>query len=151
MDFIGFWKFHSIGTIDENDRLVYLSAEEYINSDMPYIDTSDPEAVEDEMKERKGVVGAKLKFTEDGKFYTLMPLPEGVSQAEVDEAVKGGLIKLMDGMMCDDAKAWELRDGELWFDTGIEGEVFGEKTDGFAKAMDNEGYISFMTTRFVKE
>lgn len=152
MDFIGYWKFHSIGTFDDNNVLVYLSAEEYLNSDMPYIDTSDEEAVADEMKERKMCIGSKIKITEDGKVYMLAPLPEGVTDEQVDEAVKGGLINLMDGMICgDQANTWELRDGEFWCDMGIEGEIMGEKVDSFIKPIDNDGFFNLMNMRFVKE
>ena len=151
MNFIGFWKFHSMGTYTD-DGLVYLSADEYINSDMSYIDTSDEEAVADEMKERRMTVGTRLKICEDGKAYMLAPVPEGVSDEEVAEAVKEGRVTLMDGMIvAEEGKAWELRDGELWYNTGIEGEVLGEKTDGFIKPIDDEGYFNFLNVRFVKE
>ena len=46
--------------------------------------------------------------------------------------------------------AWEERNGELWYDTGIDGEVFGEKADTWVKAIDEDGYFIFATTRFVK-
>lgn len=38
MNYIGKWRFHSIGVINESGELIYLSAEEYLNSPMPYID-----------------------------------------------------------------------------------------------------------------
>ena len=41
MDFIGKWKFHSIGVFSDNDELVYLTAEEYLASPMFYIDETD--------------------------------------------------------------------------------------------------------------
>ena len=87
---------------------------------------------------------------EDGKLYLLMPLPEGISREEVDKAVSAGVITLLDGMMADRPMAWEERNGELWYDTGIEGEVFGEKADSWVKAIDKDGYFTFATTRFVK-
>ena len=43
MDYIGKWKFHSIMTYDENNIPVFLNAEEYLNSPMPYIDENDKE------------------------------------------------------------------------------------------------------------
>ena len=80
----------------------------------------------------------------------LLGQPEGVPQEEVDKAVAAGVITLLDGMMTDEPKAWEDRGGELWYDTGIEGEVFGEKADSWAKAIDENGYFNFATVRFVK-
>ena len=49
MNYIGKWRFHSIGVINESGELIYLSAEEYLNSPMPYIDETDEEAVADEL------------------------------------------------------------------------------------------------------
>lgn len=145
MNYIGKWVFHSIATMNDNDEFVYLNAEEYINSPMPYVDENDPEAVADEMKERNQMVGGQIKVCEDGKLYMLMPLPEGVSQAEVDEAVAAGVIKLCDGMITDEPKAWEERDGALWLEVGM-----GMSEDGWVKASDDEGFINFMTTRYKK-
>ena len=150
MDHIGTWAFHSIATMNDNDEMVYLSAEEYLKAPMPYVDESDEEAVADELRERKKMIGMQVKICEDGKLYLLSPLPEGVSQEEVDQAVSAGMITLLDGMMTDRPMAWEVRDGELWYDTGIEGELFGEKADSWVKAMDEDGYFAFATTRFVK-
>ena len=145
MNYVGKWVFHSIATMNDNDEFVYLNAEEYINSPMPYVDENDPEAVADEMKERNQMVGGQIKVCEDGKLYMLMPLPEGVSQAEVDEAVAAGVIKLCDGMITDEPKAWEERDGALWLEVGM-----GMSEDGWVKASDDEGFINFMTTRYKK-
>ena len=150
MDYIGTWVFHSIGTMNDSDELVYLSAEEYLKSPMPYVDESDEEAIADELQERKKMVGMQVKICEDGKLWLLLPLPDGVSQKEIDEAVEAGVITLLDGMMTDRPIAWEDRSGELWYDTGIEGEAFGEKADSWVKAIDEDGYFTFATTRFVK-
>ncbi len=151
MEYVGKWVFHSVRSLDEDDMPVYLNAEEYINSPMPYVDEDDEEMVADELNERKKMTNTFLKICDDGKLYMLMPLPEGVSQEEVEEAVKAGQIILVDGAMADKPMRWELRDGEFWFDTGIEGEVFGEKADSWVKPIDEEGLFDFMNFRFVKE
>ncbi|MBE6586928.1 MAG: hypothetical protein E7647_00775 [Ruminococcaceae bacterium] len=142
MNYIGLWKFHSIGTVDDSDELVYLAAEEYINSPMPYIDEDDPEAVLGELNERKQMAGSFVEICEDGSFYMLMPLPEGVSREEVDEAVKAGEIALRGGMMTQAPVAWEERDGEIFAELGM-------SDDGFVKISDGE-FVSIMTTRYVK-
>ncbi len=144
MSYVGRWVFHSIGGINENDELIYMNAEEYLRSPMPYIDESDEEAVADELKERRQMVSGQIAVCEDGKLYMLMPLPEGVSQEEVDQAVKAGVIKLYDGMMTDEPKSWEERDGQLWLEVGV-----GMSEDGWVKLSD-DGYLTFMTTRYVK-
>lgn len=145
MSYVGKWVFHSIGAMNENDEMVYMDAEEYLNSPMLYIDESDEEAVADEMKERRQMISGQIAVCEDGKLYMLMPLPEGVSKEEVDQAVKAGVIKLYDGMMTDDPKTWEERDGALWLEVGE-----GMSEDGWVKLSDDDGYLTFMTTRYVK-
>lgn len=150
MSYIGKWVFHSMGSRDEDNNLVYLSAEEYLKEPMPYIDETDEEAVAAELEERKMMVGMQIKICEDGKMYMLMPIPAGVTKEEVDEAVKAGEIMLMDGMMADSPLNWEERDGDFWYDTGIEGEAFGEKTDTWVKASGENGFIVIFTTRYSK-
>ena len=145
MSYVGKWVFHSIGTVNDSDEVVFLSAEEYLKAPMPYIDESDEEAVADELKERRNMISGQIAVCEDGKLYMLMPLPEGVSKEEVDKAVKAGVIKLYDGMMTDDPKAWEERDGELWLEVGE-----GMSEDGWAKLSDDDGHLLFMTTRYTK-
>lgn len=145
MSYVGKWVFHSIGMVNDSDEVVFLSAEEYLKAPMPYIDESDEEAVADELKERRNMIGGQIAVCEDGKLYMLMPLPEGVSKEEVDKAVKAGVIKLYDGMMTDDPKAWEERDGELWLEVGE-----GMSEDGWVKLSDDDGNLLFMTTRYTK-
>ena len=145
MSYVGKWVFHSIGTVNDSDEAVFLGAEEYLKAPMPYIDESDEEAVADELKERRNMIGGQIAVCEDGKLYMLMPLPEGVSKEEVDKAVKAGAIKLYDGMMTDDPKAWEERDGELWLEVGE-----GMSEDGWTKISDDDGHLLFMTTRYTK-
>ncbi|MBQ7932049.1 MAG: hypothetical protein IJ334_13675, partial [Clostridia bacterium] len=134
-----------IGMVNDSDEMVYLRAEEYLKAPMPYVDESDEEAVADEMKERRQMIGGQIDVCEDGKLYMLMPLPEEVSKEEVGEAVKAGIIRLHDGMMSDEPKAWEERDGALWLEVGE-----GMSEDGWVKLSDDDGYLTFMTTRYVK-
>ena len=145
MSYVGKWVFHSIGMVNDSDEVVFLSAEEYLKAPMPYIDESDEEAVADELKERRKMIGGQIAVCEDGKLYMLMPLPEGVSKEEVDKAVKAGAIKLYDGMMTDDPLAWEERDGELWLEVGE-----GLSENGWVKLSDDDGNLLFMTTRYVR-
>ena len=131
--------------MNDSDEMVYLSAEEYLKAPMPYVDESDEEAVADEMKERRQMIGGQIAVSEDGKLYMLMPLPAGVSQEEVDQAVKAGIIQLYDGMMTDEPKAWEERDGALWLEVGE-----GMSEDGWVQISEEDGYLRFMTIRYVK-
>lgn len=145
MRYTGKWVFHSMGALNENDEMVYMGAEEYINSPMPYVDETDEEAVADEIRQRKQIVGGQLAVCEDGNFYMLMPIPEGVSQKEIDQAVKEGEIKLYDGMMTDDPKAWEERDGALWLEVGT-----NMSDDGWIQLSTDDGFLRFMNIRYEK-
>ena len=145
MRYIGKWVFHSIGVMNENDEMVFMNAEEYLNSPMPYVDESDPEAVADERRERQQLISGQIAVCSNGKLYMLMPLPEGVSQEEVDQAVKAGEIQLYDGMMTDGPKAWEERDSALWLEVGE-----GMSEDGWIKLSDGNGHLTFITTVYVK-
>ena len=141
MSYIGKWKFHSIGTVDdETNERVWLNGEEYMNYPMPYIDETDEKSVADEMKERKKTVGMLLEVCEDGNLYVLMPLPEGVSKEEIEAAVEAGVIKVRDGMMTDDPFAWEERDDELWVKMG--------RTDDFMQFSGDDEFLTMVTTRF---
>lgn len=143
MSYIGKWIFHSIGTVDEETcERVWLNADQYMNSPMPYIDENDEEEVKQEIKERKKTVGMVLDICEDGKLYVLMPLPEGVSEEEVESAVKAGVIKVRDGMMTDDPCVWEEREGELWVNLG--------GSDEFMQFSGDGDFLTMVTTRFEK-
>ena len=78
-------------------------------------------------------------FGEDGTITMLTPLPEGVSQEEVDAAVKAGQVKLRDGMMFMGDGHWKVEDGKNMSDTGLEGELMGEKVGPWEEIKEVEG------------
>ena len=151
MTYTGKWRLHSVMTFDDDNMPVYLTPEEYLKSPMPYIDESDEEEVAAELRERRKMIGTFIKVCDDGSLYMLMPLPEGVSQDEIDRAVSAGVIKLVDGAMADEPMNWELRDGKFRLDTGIEGEICGEEADNWINPIDENGFFCFMNFRFIKE
>ncbi len=144
MNYVGTWVFHSVGARDDDCNLIYLDADAYLNSPMPYVDEEDPEAVADEIKDRKNMIGSRLRVAEDGKLYQLMAIPEGVSQEEVDAAVAAGEFTLMDGMLCAGAVRWEQRGDDLWAE-------FGMSEDGWDKISDEEGFLNVLICRYVKQ
>ena len=149
MNYVGTWILHSIGTFGE-DGMEYVTPEEYLNAPMPYIDENDPEAVEDEKRERREMMNMRLRICEDGNLYMVLPIPEGVSSEEVEEAVNAGEISLFEGMICQGALPWEERNGEFWFDSGMEGDFCGEATDTWVNPIDENGLFTFVNMRFVK-
>ena len=107
------------------------------------MDETDEEAVAEELRDRNTMISTQIEFCEDGKMYMLMPLPEGVTQEEVDEAVSAGEIILRDGMMTQEPGTWEERDGILWYTTEL-------SDDGWTRGSDEDGYVVFITTKFKK-
>ena len=90
-------------------------------------------------------------FQEDGAIDFLCPLPEGVSQAEIDAAIAAGKLKLKDGMMVMDQKHWKEENGKIMADTGAEGEVFGEKVGPWEELKEVDGdMIEMMMYRLKK-
>lgn len=151
MNYTGKWKLHSVMTFDDDNMPVFLTPQEYLDSPMPYIDETDEEEVAHEIQERKKMLGMFIKICEDGRLYMLTAIPEDIPQEEIDKAVSAGVIKLVDGAMADEPMSWELRDGELWFDTGIEGEAYDEEVSSWVNPIDENGFFNFMNFRFIKE
>ena len=143
MRYVGKWVFHSMGAVTDSDEMVYLSTEDYLKSPMPYIDETDEEAVADELRERKNMIGMQIEICEDGKLYMLMPLPEDAAKEEIDAAVASGEISMRGGMIAGGTESWEERDGVLWYTTDL-------SEDGWTKGSDEDGFVCFMTVRFVK-
>lgn len=93
----------------------------------------------------------QVVFQEDGTIDFFCPLPEGVSQAEIDAAVAAGKLKLKDGMMVMDQKHWKEEDGKILTDTGARGEVLGEKVGPWEELKEIDGdKIEMMMYRLKK-
>ena len=90
-------------------------------------------------------------FGEDGTITMLTTLPEGVSQAEVDAAVKAGELELRDGMMFLGEQHWKVEDGKNMTDMGLEGELLGEKVGPWEEVKEiDENTIQIMLYRLKK-
>ena len=108
-------------------------------------------AKEDQDRETIMLLNTMVIFQEDGTIDFLCPLPEGVSQAEIDAALAAGQLKLKDGMMQMDQKHWKEEDGKILADTGAEGEVLGEKVGPWEEVKEVDGdKIEIMMYRLKK-
>ena len=67
-----------------------------------------------------------LEFTADGRLDTLMPVPEEM----VEQAQNEGM-EIRDGFAVIKSAAWKEQDGKFFYDSEIEGEIFGETVDPF--------------------
>ena len=87
----------------------------------------------------------QIVFAEDGTITLLTPIPKGVSQEEVDAAVKSGRITLKDGMMLMGENHWKVEDGKNMADTGLEGELMGEKVGPWEELKEvGDGMLQMM-------
>ena len=83
---------------------------------------------EDEMfEEMAEMMQWRTEFADDGMLNTLMFVPDEMKA----EAAKHGVDVRDDGYAVIDSTEWEERDGKFFYNTKIEGEVFGEKVDPF--------------------
>lgn len=83
---------------------------------------------EDEMfEEMAAMMQWRTEFADDGALNTLMFVPDEMKA----EAAKHGVDVRDDGYAVIDSTEWEERDGKFFYNTKIEGEVFGEKVDPF--------------------
>lgn len=71
----------------------------------------------------------RTEFAEDGMLNTLMFVPEEMRQ----EAAKQGVEVREDGYAAVESTVWKEKNGKIYYDTKIEGEVLGEKVDSFAE------------------
>lgn len=102
------------------------------------------ERYERRAKERMGIFGTVFIFTENHRMITLSPIPDDVSQKEIDEAVASGEVTLKDGMLCDDpnGKEWKGVNGDYWYNSEEEAVICGEKASPWRKITpDKDGRI----------
>lgn len=116
-----------------------------------WVKVEDLLAQEDVDREIAMLAKSIVLFEEDGNLVFLTPLPEGVSQEEIDEAVAAGEITLRDGMMLTQHNQWKVENGKNMADTGTEGEVLGEKVGPWEELKEiDENTIEIMMYRLRK-
>lgn len=137
MSLVGRWKIVEAISFNENFEQEWVPVETIL-------------ADEDLDPQDKSMYSSVMDFTEDGRVLNLAPLPEGVSQEEIDEAVKAGQIELYDGYMKLTEYNWKTENGKYYFDTHIKGEVLGEEVSSWMEIPIIDGKIEIMTFRIAK-
>ena len=94
---------------------------------MDWVKAEDHLAQDDLDREMAAMLKYQVLFEENGNFGFLMPIPEDLSQKEIDEALASGEFELKDGMILVDKHHWKVENGKNMADIGHEGEVMGEK------------------------
>ena len=114
MDIRGIWKVKEMRLSSPDGELVFTPG------NLP-----DDEQFEDFAQQMQ----MKTEFAEDGMLNTLMFVPEELKR----EAEKHGIIVREDGYAVIETSTWKEENGKFYYDTKVEGEVFGEKVDPFAE------------------
>ena len=82
---------------------------------------------------------SRYEFTEDGFMNTLMRVPEN----KIELAKSQGAVIDEDGYAAIESTTWKEKDGKVYYDTKVEGEVLGETVDPFAEIpVDENGCLT---------
>lgn len=138
MNLTGKWQIAELLQFDDEKGMVWTKV-------------SDLLAREDADSETLMLAKTVALFEEDGNLFLMSPIPEDVSQEEINEAVAAGEIQLKDGKMITGQNHWKVENGKLMADTGAEGEVLGEQVGPWEEIKELDGNIIEMTMfRFQK-
>jgi hypothetical protein len=139
INLIGKWSIKQVLQFNDNsNQMEWTKAEDILSG-------------EDVDRDTITLLNSIVEFEEGGRMLMLAPIPEGVSQDEIDEAVKAGQINLKDGRMYFEEQHWKVEDGVNYTDTMPEGEVLGEKVGPWEKVTEYEdGTITFLTYRLAR-
>lgn len=114
MNITGKWKVKKIGVLQPD-----FSLKMYTPQELETLEDGD-----EYLKMAKVII----EFLPDGTMNTLLPVPEEL----VNQCLEDGM-KIVDGVAIIDSTTWKEKNGEYFYDTKIEGEIFGEKVSSFEK------------------
>lgn len=138
MSLVGRWKIVEAIRFNENFEPEWAPIEEIL-------------ADEELEPEDKIMYSSFMDFTEDGRVLNLSPIPEDLSQEEIDEVVENGEYELYDGYIKLTEYSWKTENGKYYLDTHIKGEVLGEDVSPWAELNIVDGKIEIVTVRVVKD
>jgi len=135
-DVLGLWKMKKVISFDEDFNMKYITMEEMLEKD--------------DDKDAKIIAISVWDFTPDGNI--VMKIPIDKTEYTVEQLEAEGM-KVIDGyIISDDGKHWKEENGEVYADTGMKGEVLGEKVDGWEKLeLDEEGLLPMMGKMYLCE
>lgn len=94
----------------------------------------------DQFEEFAKLIQLRTEFAEDGILNTLMFVPEELKA----EAAEHGVVVRKNGYAVIETSTWKEENGKFYYDTKVEGEVFGEKVDSFAEiTITEEGCLLY--------
>lgn len=135
-DVLGLWKMKKVISFDEDFNMKYITMEEMLEKD--------------DDKDAKIIAISVWDFTPDGNI--VMKIPIDKTEYTVEQLEAEGM-KVIDGyIITSDGKHWKEENGEVYADTGMKGEVLGEKVDGWEKLeLDEEGLLPMMGKMYLCE
>lgn len=134
---LGQWRMKKVLSFDEEElQMKYVAIEKMLEKD--------------DDKDAKIIAISVWDFTPDGNI--MMKIPIDKTEYTVEQLEAEGM-KVIDGyIISDDGKHWKEKDGEVYADTGMKGEVLGEKVDGWEKLeLDEEGLLPMMGGMYLCE
>lgn len=134
---IGKWRVNEIMMGDPDEGPKWKTVAELAN---------DPNADEDFMMSTRTII----EISDDGTIYMMMPIPEDAKE-EVDAALEAGECSLRDGLLVIETMAWKEEDGKIFFDSGAEGELFGEKISPWVELKVDGDTVEMMSFRIVRQ
>lgn len=114
MNITGKWKVKKIGVLQPD-----FSLKMYTPQELETLEDGD-----EYLKMAKVII----EFLPDGTMNTLLPVPKEFESQLIAEGKK-----IVDGFGIMDTTTWKEEKGEYFYDTKIEGEIFGEKVSSFEK------------------
>lgn len=100
---------------------------------------------EDERDETLHMFKFVVEFTDDGQVIEWTPLPNGITQEQIDEALAAGEIKgVKDGLFCTSSRPWKYVKGAFYYDTQETRELFDKPVSSWDELkFDEDGYLIF--------
>lgn len=139
MDLVGRWKVVEAIRFDENFKPEWASIEEIL-------------ADEELEPEDKIMYSSFMEFTEDGRVLSLSPIPEDLSQEEIDEVIENCEYELYEGYIKLAEYSWKTENGKYYFvDTHIKGEILGEELSSCVELNIVDGVMDLTTLRIMKD
>ena len=93
-----------------------------------------------------------MEFTEDGRVLNLSPIPEDLSQEELDEVVENCEYELYEGYIKLAEYSWKTENGKYYFvDPHIKGEILGDEVPSCVELNIVDGVMDLTTLRIVKD
>ena len=139
MDLSGRWKVVEAIRLDENFKPEWASIEEIL-------------ADEELEPEDKIMYSSFMEFREDGRVLSLSPIPDDLSQEELDELVENFEYELYEGYIKLAEYSWKTENGKYYFvDTHFKEEILGEEVPSLVELKIVDGVMDLTTIRIVKD